>query len=150
MVDERGGRAAIRAVCRARLKNRTPRAAVGGIAVPVHAQLRDGREAHERPVERKRRQGRIRSGACREPRDLPQLEGRIEGIDLRRLRMDRVADARRARVDLREGDRPPGGVRIAIEADESPELPETELPVEQRECDGCIFLTIRTEGGAAG
>ena len=42
----------------------------------------------------------------------------------------------------------PDGVRIAMEAAQIPVLPETELPVELRESDGCIFLTIRTEGGA--
>ena len=42
----------------------------------------------------------------------------------------------------------PEGVRIALEADQSPALPETILPVECRESDGCFFLTICAEGGA--
>ncbi len=42
----------------------------------------------------------------------------------------------------------PAGVRIALEADRRPELPETKLPVECQESDGCFFLTIRAEGGA--
>ena len=41
----------------------------------------------------------------------------------------------------------PGGVRLAMEAGENPGLPETELPVDWRESDGCTFLTIRAEGG---
>ena len=41
----------------------------------------------------------------------------------------------------------PGGVRLAMEAGENPGLPETELPVDCRESDGCTFLTIRAEGG---
>ena len=40
------------------------------------------------------------------------------------------------------------GVRIAMEADSMPSLPQTDLPVECRESDGCFFLTIRAEGGA--
>ena len=36
---------------------------------------------------------------------------------------------------------------LAMEAERSPELPKTVLPVECRESDGCIFLSIRTEGG---
>ena len=41
------------------------------------------------------------------------------------------------------------GIRIAMEADRSPELPTTVLPVECRENDGCFFLTLRAgrEGG---
>ncbi len=42
----------------------------------------------------------------------------------------------------------PDGVRIAMEAEQSPSLPETELPVECAESDGCFFLTLRAEGGA--
>ncbi len=42
----------------------------------------------------------------------------------------------------------PDGVRIAMEAERSPSLPLTELPVECAESDGCFFLTIRAEGGA--
>ncbi len=41
------------------------------------------------------------------------------------------------------------GLRIAMEAVQSPALPETALPVECRESDDCYFLTIRAEGGAA-
>ena len=41
----------------------------------------------------------------------------------------------------------PEGVRIAMEADQSPDLPQTELPVKSRESDGCFFVTIRAEGG---
>ena len=41
----------------------------------------------------------------------------------------------------------PDGIRLAMEAERSPELPKTVLPVECRESDGCIFLSIRTEGG---
>jgi hypothetical protein len=44
----------------------------------------------------------------------------------------------------------PAGVRLAMEASETPDLPETELPVDCRESDGCTFLTIRAEGGAEG
>ena len=40
------------------------------------------------------------------------------------------------------------GIRIAMEADQSPELPITALPIERSESDGCIFLTIQAEGGA--
>ena len=43
----------------------------------------------------------------------------------------------------------PAGLRIAMEAAQSPALPETALPVDCRESDGCFFLTIRAEGGAA-
>ena len=43
----------------------------------------------------------------------------------------------------------PAGLRIAMEAVQSPALPETALPVECRESDDCYFLTIRAEGGAA-
>ena len=42
----------------------------------------------------------------------------------------------------------PEGVRIAMEADQSPDLPQTELPVKSRESDGCFFVTIRAEGGS--
>ena len=42
----------------------------------------------------------------------------------------------------------PDGIRLAMEADRSPALQKTVLPVECRESDGCIFLSIRTEGGA--
>ena len=41
----------------------------------------------------------------------------------------------------------PDGVRIAVEADQSPDLPRTVLPVESKESEGCFFLTIRVEGG---
>ena len=41
-----------------------------------------------------------------------------------------------------------GGVRLAMEADQSPAVPGTVLPVVCRESDGCFFLTIRAEGGA--
>ena len=44
----------------------------------------------------------------------------------------------------------PGGIRIALEADRIPSLPETALPVACRESDGCVFLTIRTKGGEIG
>ena len=40
------------------------------------------------------------------------------------------------------------GIRIAMEADQSPELPITALPIERSESDGCIFLTIQAEEGA--
>ncbi len=40
------------------------------------------------------------------------------------------------------------GIRIAMEAGPGPDLPETGLPVEHTESDGCIFLTVRAEGGA--
>ncbi len=41
------------------------------------------------------------------------------------------------------------GIRIAVEANQIPALPEARLPVACRESDGCFFLTIRAEGGAA-
>ena len=41
----------------------------------------------------------------------------------------------------------PLGVRLAVEADRSPVLPETALRLEHSERDGCFFLTIRAEGG---
>ena len=41
----------------------------------------------------------------------------------------------------------PLGVRLAVEADKSPAVPKTVLPVETGESDGCFFLTIRAEGG---
>ena len=44
----------------------------------------------------------------------------------------------------------PAGLRIAMEVARTPVLPETALPVDCRESDGCFFLTIRAEGGAAG
>ena len=44
----------------------------------------------------------------------------------------------------------PLGVRLAAEADSIPAMPETVLPVEQSESDGCFFLTIFAEGGAGG
>ncbi len=40
-----------------------------------------------------------------------------------------------------------GGVRLAVEADQSPAVPNTALPVESRESDGCCFLTICAKGG---
>ena len=43
----------------------------------------------------------------------------------------------------------PEGLRIAMEADRSPVLPKTTLPVTCKESDGCFFLTIRAEGGAS-
>ena len=43
----------------------------------------------------------------------------------------------------------PNGVRIAVEAEQLPTLPDLELPLECRESDGCFFLSIRVEGGAA-
>ena len=39
------------------------------------------------------------------------------------------------------------GIRIAMEAEKSPELPETALPADCRESDGCCFLTVHAEGG---
>ena len=42
----------------------------------------------------------------------------------------------------------PLGVRLAVEADRSPALPRTALPVACSESDGCLFLTIHAEGGA--
>ena len=42
----------------------------------------------------------------------------------------------------------PNGLRLAMEADRLPELPKTVLPMECRESDGCIFLSLRAEGGA--
>lgn len=42
----------------------------------------------------------------------------------------------------------PLGVRLAVEADRSPALPRTALPVACSESDGCFFLTIHAEGGA--
>ncbi len=42
----------------------------------------------------------------------------------------------------------PLGVRLAVEADRSPALPRTALPVACSESDGCFFLTIYAEGGA--
>lgn len=41
----------------------------------------------------------------------------------------------------------PLGVRLAIEADQSPAMPKTVLPAACSESDGCFFLTIRAEGG---
>ena len=41
------------------------------------------------------------------------------------------------------------GIRIAMEADQSPGLPITVLPIECSESDGCFFLTIQAEGGAS-
>ena len=41
----------------------------------------------------------------------------------------------------------PLGVRLAVEADQSPAVPKTALPVEISESDGCFFLTVRAEGG---
>ena len=41
----------------------------------------------------------------------------------------------------------PLGVRLAVEADRSPVLPETALRVEHSESDSCFFLTIHAEGG---
>ena len=41
------------------------------------------------------------------------------------------------------------GIRIAMEADQSPGLPITVLPIECSESDGCFFLTIQVEGGAS-
>ncbi len=41
------------------------------------------------------------------------------------------------------------GIRIAMEADQSPGLPITALPIECSESDGCFFLTIQAEGGAS-
>ena len=42
----------------------------------------------------------------------------------------------------------PLGVRLAVEADRSPAMPQTALPVTCSESDGCLFLTIYAEGGA--
>ena len=41
------------------------------------------------------------------------------------------------------------GIRIAMEADQSPGLPITVLPIECSESDGYFFLTIQAEGGAS-
>ncbi len=41
----------------------------------------------------------------------------------------------------------PAGIRIALEADLPASLPETALPAESKESDGCVFLTILAEGG---
>ncbi|MBQ2155459.1 MAG: hypothetical protein II438_03430 [Clostridiales bacterium] len=44
----------------------------------------------------------------------------------------------------------PDGIRIAMEAEGTPELPETQLPVKCEESDGILFFTIRRkEGGVA-
>lgn len=40
------------------------------------------------------------------------------------------------------------GMRLAVETDQNPSLPKTDLPIEMRQTDGCTFLTIRVEGGA--
>ena len=40
-----------------------------------------------------------------------------------------------------------GGVRMAVEASETPALPKTPLPVERKESDELTFLTIRTRKG---
>ncbi|MBQ3706639.1 MAG: hypothetical protein II889_01905 [Clostridia bacterium] len=42
-----------------------------------------------------------------------------------------------------------GGIRLAMETKRAPQLPRTELPVTCKESDGCWFLTIYAEGGAA-
>ena len=41
----------------------------------------------------------------------------------------------------------PGGVRIAMETSEKLELPETILPVECKESDGLLFMTVKNEAG---
>ncbi|MBR5348111.1 MAG: hypothetical protein IK125_02640, partial [Lachnospiraceae bacterium] len=41
----------------------------------------------------------------------------------------------------------PAGVRLAMEADTAPELPETPLPVKRTESDGLTYLTIFAETG---
>ena len=99
-----------------------PRAAVGVVAMPVHAQLRDGGEARARPLARKHRQVRAREfGRGRETRHLTQLKRGIKGVDLRGRRVDGVADARRARVDLRRLPRAQGGggIHARLEVGES-------------------------------
>ena len=40
------------------------------------------------------------------------------------------------------------GMRLAVETDQNPSMPKTDLPIEMRQADGCTFLTIRAEGGA--
>ena len=42
-----------------------------------------------------------------------------------------------------------GGIRLAVDADGAPELPETALPVEKKISEGTVFLTIRRKGGKA-
>lgn len=45
----------------------------------------------------------------------------------------------------------PDGIRIAMEAESTPELPEMQLPVNCEESDGILFFTIRRkEGGVEG
>lgn len=44
----------------------------------------------------------------------------------------------------------PEGIRIAVEPGQIPILPKTALPVLRRESDGCVFLTVRAEGGRIG
>ena len=41
----------------------------------------------------------------------------------------------------------PLGLRLAVEAERSPAMPGTVLPVEWSESDGCCFLSIRAKGG---
>ena len=41
------------------------------------------------------------------------------------------------------------GIRLAVEAEQALELPETILPVEKRISEGTVFLTIRRKGGKA-
>ena len=41
----------------------------------------------------------------------------------------------------------PDGIRIAMEAEGTQELPETQLPVNCEESDGILFFTIRRNGG---
>lgn len=42
------------------------------------------------------------------------------------------------------------GIRIAVETNGNPVLPETPLAVERRESDEITFLTVRTENGGGG
>ena len=56
-----------------------------------------------------------------------------------------LPDMRRMTVSLAED-----GIRVAMETDHVPELPDTVLPAEQRSSEGTVFLTVRCrKGGTA-
>ena len=131
-----------------------PRAAVGVVAMPVHAQLRDGGEARARTRPRERRHVRAHEfGRGRETCHLAQFKGWIKGVDLRGRGMDGVADARRARVDLRRLPRAQGGggIHARLEVGERHAHAQAVggLARARSERDACHGVEVQLIAGAA-
>ena len=94
------------------VEQRAPRTPIGSEAMSIDTELRPGGQPLHAALPVNLRQHVPEFFARRRTHDLQKLLTAVEQLDLLRLRMNRVADAARPRIDLRQRQASLGGMRV--------------------------------------